>query len=195
MAANKRTKGQREADNETIARLYLQSKTLREIAEAVNQGRPEEQHIGPRQVSNSLAGIRAAWLDNAAQDYDAHVSRELARVDEIEREAWEAWERSKRQARTVRTKTTAALPQPEGQALGAPAVETTETLADQAGDPRFLDKVGWCIEQRVKILGLAAPDVSILTGMGEGGAVRFTLDLGEKKLEAEQPGASGGASG
>lgn len=193
MAATKRTKGEREADQEVIARLYIAGKSQREIAEVVNAGRPEEKHIGPRQVSDSLKGIRDAWLDSACEDYDSHVARELARIDQIEREAWEAWERSKLTARTVRTKTSPVPPPPaEGQPPGEAPVETTVTESEQAGDPRFLDKVGWCVDARVRLLGLAAPDTSILKGTGKDGAIVFTLDLGEKELAQEHGGISGG---
>lgn len=193
MAATKRTKGEREADQEVIARLYLAGKTQLEIADAVNAGRPEAKHIGPRQISESLKGIREAWLDRACEDYDSHVARELARIDQLEREAWEAWERSKRTARTVRTKTSPVPPAPaEGQPPAEPPVETTVTEAEQVGDPRFLDKVGWCVETRVKMLGLSAPETSVLKGTGKDGAIVFTLDLGEKKLAQEPGGISGG---
>ena len=41
-----------------------------------------------------------------------------------------------------------------------------KTSMGQAGDPRFLAGVQWCIERRCKIIGIDAPTKSELTGAG-----------------------------
>jgi murein L,D-transpeptidase YafK len=70
----------------TVARLYLQQRTQAEIACAVsvNQGT----------VSRDLKAIQAEWQRQRLDDFTQAKQRELARIDQVEREYWEAWERS-----------------------------------------------------------------------------------------------------
>lgn len=132
-----------------VAALYLAGRTQAEIAAAVglSQGR----------VSRHLRAVREEWAAAARADFEARLAEELARIDAIERRAWECFERSRQDAesRHVRTETGG-----EFDAAGKPI--PTKTISErhtkgQAGDPRFLERVSWCVEQRLKVLGGYAP--------------------------------------
>ena len=103
-------------------------------------------------ITRDLKAIRKQWMQDAAQTYDAYVARELARIDNLERENWEQYEASKKPTkREVRKGTIRPNQQPE-------EIEQTITTEQRTGDPRYLSGVQWCIEQRCKILGLYAKD-------------------------------------
>ena len=69
----------------------------------------------------------------------------MARIDQLEREAWEGWGRSIREKRvTLRERS-----RDDAGKKRKVAIRTER----QAGDPRFLERVGWCVEQRAKIFG------------------------------------------
>jgi hypothetical protein len=124
----------------TVARLYLQQRTQAEIAGAVgvNQGT----------VSRDLKAIQAEWQRHRLDDFAQAQLRELARIDQVEREYWEAWERSCHNwEQTHQEKTTA----PAGDRLKA---GTRTEVRD--GNPKFLRGVERCIELRCKITGAFA---------------------------------------
>ncbi|HEY7159462.1 MAG TPA: helix-turn-helix domain-containing protein [Gemmataceae bacterium] len=136
----------------TVARLYLQQRTQAEIASAVgvNQGT----------VSRDLKAIQAEWQQQRLDDFTQAKLRELARIDQLEREYWQAWERScQDREKTLQEKTTA----PTGDRLKA---GTRSEGRD--GNPEFLRGVERCIELRCKILGaFAAVKIAPTTPDGE----------------------------
>lgn len=100
------------------------------------------------QISLDLKAIRAEWLKSSLRDFDALKSEQLAKIDAAEAEAWAAWERSKivREI-TVTEATDGALP----------SRKATMRKEAQVGDPRFLERILKCVEQRCALLGLNAP--------------------------------------
>lgn len=182
----KRTDAQILADRAEISRLYLQRVPLQEITERINTARRNSTppyQITIHQVKKDLLAIREEWITWAAVDYDTLVARELARIDTLEAEAFEAWRRSCGDFEEVTTR------EGVGEDL---RTETQTRRRKQAGDPRFLERIAACIEMRVRILGLAAPDVHLLAA---GKGMTFTLQLGEKEIGDESDGQRGGASG
>jgi hypothetical protein len=124
----------------TVARLYLQQRTQAEIASAVrvNQGT----------VSRDLKAIQVEWQQQRLDDFARGKLRELARIDQLEREYWEAWERScQSREQTVQEKSTT----PAGDRLKA----GTRTEG-RDGNPEFLRGVERCIDLRCKITGTFA---------------------------------------
>lgn len=148
--ARKRTKEQRLADRADVARRYLRGEFQVDIAKAISDQR--DYAITQQQVSWDLAAIREEWKRSAVRDFDDAKAQELARIDELERTYWHAWERSLEAA----SKTTQHLNHmgDEGPKPSRAIVETTERV----GDPRFLEGVQHCIDKRIKLLGLNAPD-------------------------------------
>lgn len=140
MAAPTRTEDQRERDLEEIARLYLQGWSQRKIGEQLK--------ISQQQVSYDLAEIRRRWLESSIRSFDEAKSRELAKIDHLEQQAWEGWNRTI----GIKKKTSTKV----GVNAKGPVDEETETLEELAGDPRFLQVVDTCIQRRCKILGIDA---------------------------------------
>jgi len=128
-----------------IGRHYLQGKTQAEIASL--------QEVSQPTISRDLRWLREQWLQSALIDINEAKARELAKIDALELTYWAAWERSCEDAETL---------QQVGGKEGPDKI--TKTSKDQAGDPRFLQGVQWCIERRCKILGVDAPEKKELSG-------------------------------
>lgn len=129
-------------DRAEIARLYLQGKTQMEIAALVG--------LSQAQVSRDLKTIQEQWLASSIFDLDAAKARELARVDEVEREYWAAWSASKGEQSSSTVETGADPLKPRARIVKRQA----------HGNPAFLAGVVTCIELRCKLLGLNAPEKS-----------------------------------
>lgn len=168
MAAPKRSKEQIELDRVEVARLYLRGHSQPEIARLVTEARIEaveaelkrelhpieqnEHEFSLAMVKYDLGKIREAWRQSALIAFDARIAEELARIDNLEVEYWRAWERSTHNKEIE-------VGRIIGTSGGQP--ERTEAMTrseGQAGDPRFLQGVAWCIDRRCKLLGLDKPD-------------------------------------
>ena len=156
MAANKRTKHQREHDLHRISELYLQGLKQAEIAEQLEVSR--------QQVSYDLKILRQRWQQAALVNLDEKKALELARIDQLERKYWQAWEES-RQARETTTSSTEKIGAGEGTARTSPLRQKAAMRKEaRDGNPAFLEGVQWCINKRCVILGLDAPKKGILSG-------------------------------
>jgi hypothetical protein len=140
MAANKRTPFEVEHDRTRIAHLYLTRIPQGEIAEQLA--------MTQQMVSYDLAAIKREWRKARVRDFDADLNRELARVEALELEYWEAWRASKRPRKHETTQ--------QRQAETVALVVTIRT-DESEGNPQFLAGVQWCIDRRIKLLGLDAP--------------------------------------
>lgn len=123
-----------------VAHLYIQGAYQADIARQLG--------VTQQQISKDLRTLQAQWRGSALRDFDEAKGLELQRIDAIEREAWQAWERSKQPREVTLTE------QSEGEKVSRKASVRRE---GQAGDPRFLERIQKCIEQRCDILGLNAP--------------------------------------
>lgn len=164
MSGKRRKRSQLIRDRRRIADLYLQGWTQAAIG--------DELHIDQSTVSRDLVALQEAWQESALIDINEAKARELAKVDRLEREYWVAWERSCEDAETVKQR---AIPVPAGtDGATAPKVASVEkTSKGQAGDPRFLAGVQWCIDRRCKIIGVDAPVKADFTSAGEGLTIIF----------------------
>lgn len=142
MSRAKRNPAQRDKDRATITELYLQGRTQVSIAELLG--------VTQQQVSLDLKVIRCAWVKEAVRNFDELKARELSKIDNLELEYWSAWKRSQEDAEVETEKAIGNKEEPT-------RVEKSRRKEGRAGDPRFLQGVQWCIEQRCKILGLNAP--------------------------------------
>ena len=137
-----RNKAQLEKDMIRLAELYLKGWSQRRIAADIG--------VSQAQINKDLKKLRAEWLQSALVDFDAAKARELAKIDALEARAWEAFEASAgKKVRTTKEKSTG------GKDGGRSRVVVNEE--ESAGDPRFLDRVSWCIEKRCRIFGIDAP--------------------------------------
>ena len=145
--APKRTNGQREADLEFVAARYLQGWTHAAIRNALNADYQARGFTGftisRQQVTYDIKKLTKRWLKSQLINIDKAKSRELARIDKLEEQAWDAWERSKLNAETTIEQT--------GGKFGP---STTQRTEGQVGNPAYLATVLKCVETRIKILGL-----------------------------------------
>lgn len=139
-----------------VAEHYLAHKHQTEIAQLEGVNRAT--------VARDLDAIREEWSERYAADIEDREQakwqlqlRELARIDRLEQTAQDAWERSKQNAETMHVRTeTEGDRDAQGRPLPTKTV-SEKTTRGQVGDPRFLERVAWCVEQRCRILGLLAP--------------------------------------
>jgi hypothetical protein len=148
-----------------MADLYLQGWLQADIA--------GELRIDQSTVSRDLKALQSEWLSSALMDFNEAKAQEIAKIDRLEREYWQAWARSCEDAEQTTQ---------EGTPVKVDKVK--KTSKGQAGDPRFLQGVQWCIERRCKILGVDAP-----TEVKHSGAVNL---VGIDPDEPEQPEQEGG---
>lgn len=136
-----RSPSQIAAQRRQIASMYLRGRLQAEIA--------EELKISPATVSRDLKALQEEWRRSALIDIDTAKARELAKIDELECTYWVAWERSQEDAESETKK---VVDSGDGKRY-----EAQTQRKGQAGDPRFLQGIQWCIERRCKILGADAP--------------------------------------
>lgn len=158
-----------EARREQVSKLYLGGKSQYEIATTLTPEfpTPSGKPISQQTIAKDLKIIRSEWRSSAVRNFDAMKSMELAKVDQVELEAWQAWQRSIGKTKTV-TKHAEA-----GGAKEIPGKRfITEKIEVLNGDPRFLAIINECIKRRCDILGLDAP--KRLTG-DDGGPVSLRV--------------------
>lgn len=135
-----------------VAKLYLQGKYQAEIARQLG--------VSQQQISKDLRMLHRQWRASAIRDFDARQEQELAKIDLLERTAWEAWECSLHPRELTLTEQTEGgdVPDEHGKVHPkSPVRRASVRRENQAGDPRFLERIDKCIERRCAILGLEAP--------------------------------------
>jgi len=147
MSGKRRSKSQWTRDRRKIADLYLQGFIQADIADKIG--------VCQQTISNDLKSLHKEWIASALVDFDEAKAQELAKIDRLEREYWAGWDRSREDAETSTAKV-----------KGDGDKEATKTVKGQAGDPRFLAGIQWCIDRRCKILGVDAPKRHEITGEG-----------------------------
>jgi hypothetical protein len=146
-------------DRRKIADLYLQGETQVDIG--------EELSLSQATISRDLKALQKEWLESTLIDFDKAKAEQLAKVDRLEREYWTAWEHSCEDAETATHKVKGKIEKrqdEDGKFIAEQPAEVAKTSKGQAGDPRFLAGIQWCIERRCKILGLNAPERTEVTG-------------------------------
>jgi len=131
----RRSASQIAKDRRRVSELYLRGELQADIAEEVGRSQST--------VCRDLQALQAQWLKDAAVDFDTAKAKEIAKIDNLERTYHSAWQRSCEDAETLIKDGT-----PEK------VEKLKRTSKGQAGDPRFLQGVQWCIEKRCKILGI-----------------------------------------
>lgn len=141
-----------------VAKRYLRGETQWEIARAFE--------VDQATISTDLKAIQQEWLAQAVLDRGEWTARELARIDEVERNAWTAWSRSQEDAQVLRAK------------MRGQQSETEKVSKGQAGDPRYLEIVLKCVAKRCELLGLDAPKTS---GDGKQTILGFVIETVDER--------------
>jgi hypothetical protein len=136
-----------------IATRYLEGATLAVIANELECSMPN--------ISYHLKKIRQQWLESTLQKFDERKAQECAKIDHIEEMAWQSFYKSCADAVTTSEEveeSVRAIKDDEGKVLSeglAPTARKRKTLRKgQAGDPRWLERISWCVDQRCKIFGV-----------------------------------------
>jgi len=142
-----RTPDQILAHREVIARRYLRGDKQTDIAADLG--------VSQQTISVDLKAIRKAWLESSLRDFDEMKAQELAKIDQLEVTYWEAWDKS---LQDVTEQTQYANSDREGNPVPERAVINVRT---GLGDNRWLEGVKWCIDKRLKILGMETNRVDV----------------------------------
>jgi hypothetical protein len=147
VAAQKRTSFQRERDLERVADLHCRGLSQRAIAEQLQVSQP--------QIAYDMKRLQQRWQASALAKLERYKAEQLARIEHLEAEAWKAWDRSCQDGETASTSLVQGRTTKDGVSL--PDLRTSgKVTKGQAGDPRFLERVGACIQERCRLFGLYA---------------------------------------
>ena len=142
VGALSRTHHKKVGDKMRVGRLYLHGYGVDEIASLTG--------LGERMVQSEITALRRGWVQRAHLDVQTATFQQLDRIDAIEKNAHDGWMRSLGQV-NVETK------QATTTARGLVNRATVRTAGNRDGNPVFLARMAWCVEQRCKILGLEKP--------------------------------------
>lgn len=149
----KRTRQERESDLIFVAQKYVAGWSHFEITAALNSERPYQ--LSRSMVSRDIGEILRRWQAAYLADVNELKTRELVRLDAVERAAWAAFESSKVE------KTATERVEVEDSALAGGELRESyrrnkSVTRSQSKDPdyRYLVQIERCIEARCKILGL-----------------------------------------
>lgn len=154
--ANKRTEAQRSIDLAFVEFHHIRGKSVAAITGDLNAQRPYQ--LSPSQIAQDLSDIHKLWQAAAVAQHDVVKRRELAGLDEQEKELWEAWEKSKKETikQTIEQRTRG----------GRNKNGTVQRIEKELkhGDPAYMRLILEVRQRRAKLLGLDAADKMELTG-------------------------------
>lgn len=150
-----------------ISRLYKRGYSYREMREEV-MARLDLQSYSLRTVKKDVERLLAEWREARIDNTDYALQLELERIDDLIKEAWEAWEKSKQEYEKRRAKQI-GVPNPDDEGKGGGGVvtlkmEQTAENVSPCGDPRYLELIHKLLIERRKLLGLYSPDKKEITG-------------------------------
>jgi vacuolar-type H+-ATPase subunit F/Vma7 len=146
--ANKRTKVQVVEDREFICRHYLRGVHHIKISEMLTAQLNREYTLSRQQIEYDISVIVDTLKKSYEEKIGVYLFEQLRKIDELESEAWAAWEASKKskQETVVMTKKAEQEGEKDRQEI---IVKTT----GQTGNVAYFEKVQWCIETRLRLLG------------------------------------------
>jgi len=163
-----------------VASYKVQGFSIRQTAAALAKDKLVNPDTGKpwsiKAIHDDLAALTSEWKASALRDITEVKAAELAKLDELEREAWIAWRRG---IGRKQTRTTKSVKVGKGDAVLA-LPETTLRTEHLNGDPRYLGIVLDCQQRRAKILGLDAP-----TKLEHGGKISLEQLITGEGLEDE----------
>ena len=138
-----------------VSRLTLAGSSRQEIA--------DELGIDIMTVGNDISRLKKQWKETAKRATGKLIREQLGRIDTLEQEYWEAWEASRRPTTKKSRKSKGVKVVGSDKFVGSEEITEQLDTTTTAGDPRFLQGVANCIEQRRKLLGLDAPEKTLST--------------------------------
>lgn len=152
--------------------------------------------LSVKSVYNYINSLKKEWFENRMTAVDEVIAQQLAKIDNVEREAWDAWENSKKEKQKAFNKTIfdGAEPKP-GQKPKIKSNEASKTIEASEGNAEFLKVVQWCIDKRLEIIGFGKLNINIqnnsVTNVENrishkfSGNVTIVRDVREKPTEIE----------
>ena len=119
-----------------VAEMYKNGKTQVEMAADLG--------VNQATISRDIKTLVKSWWQSTLYDIDLAKKIELDKINNLEAEYWKAWLRS---CKDTVTRT-------ENSSRRAELHDLTIKTVNSSGEPRFLDGVQKCIDQRIKLLGL-----------------------------------------
>jgi transposase len=147
--------------SQKIANWYCEGVSQFEIASRLQ--------VSPATISKHLRVIRDEWLALALIDFNEYKAQQLAKIDHLEEEAWIAWHRSTEDAQSTAKKIEEAIREnreERGSGKSGPIMLPIKSSFEtkrmgRNGDVRFLQQIAWCIEMRLKLMGLLKEDKGV----------------------------------
>src|SRR5271155_2293029 len=115
--------------------------------------------VDRRTISSDLNELRKEWKESRPKKFEERALDELAR---LELTYWDAWDRSCRHAEKTVMKTVPGKAKENG---GEPEPEFKEgqfVSEGQSGNPAFLAGILSCINRRIQLMGLDAPNAQLV---------------------------------
>lgn len=154
----RRTDEERERDRVLIARMYVRGKSQHEIRMELNTLYPPERFLSAKAIHLDMKAIQDMWRNSTLYDFNAAKMKELARIDEAEREAWDAWERSKeKHVRVEYEVSDDQVPFSADKIADVKRKKRRKIIEATVGDFRYLEMVERLIKTRCQVLGLFEP--------------------------------------
>jgi len=152
---NKRTKLQVVEDREYICRHYLRGIPHVKIAEMLMIDLKRDYILSRQQIEYDITEIVKGLQENYEARIGVYLFEQLRKIDELEGEAWTAWDASKkaRKRTTIITKKNQVKQEPGDPELPKDPQDVIIESAEQTGDIRYFEKIQWCVETRLKLLG------------------------------------------
>lgn len=140
----KRSRAQRERDLPLILEMHIRGHSAESIAESLSIERPYR--IAWRQIWRDIADAKRRWQEEVAERIRLVTATELAKIDHLERQYWRIFEEN-----------VAIQPEEGSFTFQANAFLGTRTKVSSDFRIGALKGVQWCIDRRIKLLGIVAP--------------------------------------
>ena len=149
-----------------ISKLYKRGYSYREMRAEV-MARLDLQSYSLRTVKKDVERLLAEWREARIDNTDYALQLELERIDDLIKEAWKAWDKSKEDYERKKAKQQ-GIPVGDGERNdGGIATVKIEQQSEEVvcyGDPRYLELIHKLLIERRKLLGLYSPEKKEITG-------------------------------
>ena len=118
--------------------------------------------FGMNTINKYINDAVKEWQASKTALVENYKAIELEKINRLEATYWEAWEASRQKVTSKSERRT------KGKETGGMSLaETRKDERESQGDPRYLQGLQWCVEQRCKILGVEVPMVQVNNNLGQ----------------------------
>jgi hypothetical protein len=137
--------------------------------------------LSDRAIRKDAEIVREGWVRDTKDDFEKLLGAQLAEVRYLKKIAWNAWFASCQERQTRIEERTLRK--------GGNVVDKGRIVSSgQTGNPAYLEKVCWCLQQEARILGLYTPEhiKILLENDAQQIAHQFGMTVQEMLDEAER---------